>query len=240
VHFTKPQKFNDPFDSRCSFEAIGKELGINRNALPKNHFQKMGDNIKNLSRIACFTEFKDSDLMWSHYADDHKGYCVEYRVSAFDEKIQRFLFPVFYGEEIYDASMMLAYCLKKHMSEAEKSNVDLSCSEMVNQANEECFLRTCLTHTLFKSNEWAYEKEWRISASTELLNGLFFSAGTDTIDALSAISAVYFGARCKDSKCFSENIADIEKWAKKEQKKLYKVKAREDAYKLQAERYGIG
>lgn len=35
--------------------------------------------------IACFSEKWDSMLMWSHYANDHKGYCI-----GFDEKRLRY------------------------------------------------------------------------------------------------------------------------------------------------------
>jgi len=39
-------------------------------------------------RVACFSEiqeyedFRKKIQMWSHYADDHKGFCVEYDLSS--------------------------------------------------------------------------------------------------------------------------------------------------------------
>ena len=41
------------------------------------------DEIKERFRefgVACFTPIWNNGLMWSHYADSHAGYCVEYCV----------------------------------------------------------------------------------------------------------------------------------------------------------------
>jgi hypothetical protein len=32
--------------------------------------------------VACFTEERDATLMWGHYAEEHKGFCVEYDFAA--------------------------------------------------------------------------------------------------------------------------------------------------------------
>src|SRR5690606_51795 len=44
--------------------------------------------------IACFSEKWDSILMWTHYADNHRGYCIGFdekmlRISQLFEKIKR-------------------------------------------------------------------------------------------------------------------------------------------------------
>ncbi len=46
------------------------DINMDRN---KERFSKYG--------IYCLSELKDSILMWSHYADDHKGICIEFERS---------------------------------------------------------------------------------------------------------------------------------------------------------------
>ncbi|SHI67279.1 Protein of unknown function [Arenibacter nanhaiticus] len=79
--------FNDPFDCNInlvSFERNGK--------LKKTHNKKKESFKNNLNNIGicCFTGNKNSILMWSHYSDSHKGYCLEF------EKKEDELYPVNY------------------------------------------------------------------------------------------------------------------------------------------------
>ena len=67
--------FNDPFDCNInliSFKRNGKFKKTHRNK--KESFK---NNLNNIG-ICCFTENKNSILMWSHYSDSHKGYCLEF------------------------------------------------------------------------------------------------------------------------------------------------------------------
>lgn len=61
-----PKNFNDPFDCPAY---RGKNYKTNLG------FTKVLDRIS----ISCFSEIKDSILMWSHYADSHRGICIGYR-----------------------------------------------------------------------------------------------------------------------------------------------------------------
>ena len=49
-------------------------------------------------KICCFSEIPDSILMWSHYANGHKGFCIGYDTS--EAKIKE-LYPVFYHENFF-------------------------------------------------------------------------------------------------------------------------------------------
>ncbi len=42
--------------------------------------------------------------MWSHYADEHRGFCIEYAVADLPSIAQRLLFPIIYREEIFDST----------------------------------------------------------------------------------------------------------------------------------------
>jgi Protein of unknown function (DUF2971) len=56
-------------------------------------------------RVGCFSERRDSILMWSHYADHHRGICIEYetRWLSIPEAIG-LLHPVNYHPELFDVT----------------------------------------------------------------------------------------------------------------------------------------
>ncbi|EEE41205.1 hypothetical protein METSMIALI_00086 [Methanobrevibacter smithii DSM 2375] len=52
-------------------------------------------------KVSCLSEIHDSILMWSHYANQHQGFCIGYDTSEIEEKIKKQLFPVFYHETFF-------------------------------------------------------------------------------------------------------------------------------------------
>lgn len=74
LFLSPPNYFNDPFD--CSIELID----FNRTEVPKikrksERFFK--ERIKNIG-VCCFSRTNSSILMWAHYANSHKGFCIEF------------------------------------------------------------------------------------------------------------------------------------------------------------------
>lgn len=82
--------------------------------------------------IYCLSERKDDILMWSHYADSHRGLCLKFDAST-EETIFWEAFKVIYQEEYPNINIM-------DMSKAEE------------------FRKALLT----KSTHWEYEQERRI------------------------------------------------------------------------------
>ena len=64
--------------------------------------QILDDSNKDI-KICSFSELNDSLLLWSHYADEHKGICIEYDLENEDE-IRPFLYPIMYSDKIYKIS----------------------------------------------------------------------------------------------------------------------------------------
>lgn len=68
--------------------------------------------------IACFCESVLKDNMWSYYANDHKGFCIEYYFNSFEKP--QFIFPVVYAEskkidvDNFDESEMYKSILTKY------------------------------------------------------------------------------------------------------------------------------
>jgi hypothetical protein len=67
--------FNDPFD--CNINLISFERNGKYKKTHKKKRETFKSNLNNIG-ICCFTENKNSILMWSHYADSHKGFCLEF------------------------------------------------------------------------------------------------------------------------------------------------------------------
>lgn len=87
ITLTDPENFNDPFDT-----LLYKYLEFNRMNVMKNSGYDISPLYKAYKhiRVRCFVKAipRPSDkivdtfrniLMWSHYADDHKGICVRYK-----------------------------------------------------------------------------------------------------------------------------------------------------------------
>ncbi|MEI6866652.1 DUF2971 domain-containing protein [Flavicella sp.] len=89
IRFSNPKDFNDPFDikSDSSKEEVLihypnlSDLEIN-NILRviKDSEYKVLEGNSSRHRISCFSENYKEILMWSHYADKHKGICVGYNI----------------------------------------------------------------------------------------------------------------------------------------------------------------
>lgn len=76
-------------------------------------------------------------LLWSHYANSHKGYCIEYNSIDILKQFQHFLLPVIYQENYLQTGI----------------------SDIANPvAPFDLAIKSITT----KSIEWKYEQEWRI------------------------------------------------------------------------------
>ena len=162
----KPEQFNDPFDcdleisvgitednmlaairqnrsestiakyKTSKLDADGKFIPAERDRVDKLIQGLIKENRN--SGVICLSEVCDAILMWSHYADEHKGVCFEFTRAA-DNCLGdiELCSPVKYDKyyPIIDLGQML---LKQDGKTLER------------------MMRT-------KSSEWAYEKEWRLT-----------------------------------------------------------------------------
>lgn len=115
--FFSPTYFNDPFDCKIypnipSDEEFAKYLAIHaENATPVDYqaifegIRKFGpglakraiDDVMNKSGVKCFTPKDANILMWSHYANSHKGICLEFDTLA-DPEFFVYTINVVYSE----------------------------------------------------------------------------------------------------------------------------------------------
>lgn len=89
--------------------------------------------------ICCFSEEFDNPLLWSHYGDQHKGFCVGYSA---DRKPEPILHKVVYGGDRTVKTSLIAEAILKTNKDAQR------------ELDGKVLLR--------KAYPWSYEKEWRI------------------------------------------------------------------------------
>ena len=108
----------------------------------------IAESAKRFSTYACFCESVDNMLMWSHYADSHRGFALEYDFrQTFSSPIANtVLLPVVYSEDRLDASAFMIW--------AYLWIIGIRVSSPDSMAH--------IKVALNKSISWAYEKEWRM------------------------------------------------------------------------------
>lgn len=157
--FSKPISFNDPFDCgiqidegkmeesvRNAVQEAYLKVGKSKESIPESEFQikeedkqafnEFKESIHKLIQsvgIFSMSRVNDDILMWAHYADSHRGFCIEYARTP-DNILGKKAEPVSYQDEL----------------------PSLSAQDIT--SGGQGFDKLWLT----KSTHWEYETEWRI------------------------------------------------------------------------------
>lgn len=145
---------NALFDKILSDESPEKAQKIKHALLEatKAMFEDMGssgsEGFKSAFKLCSFSARVDSTLMWAHYANYHKGFCIEYDIknAPFTNHLSRFLYPVIYSNKPFDATPNTRRAGDKNFNNL-----------YMNQAG------------LIKAMDWSYEKEWRLMFSNGII-----------------------------------------------------------------------
>lgn len=119
LRFRNPAEFNDPFDCHESLLKINHKKEIVKEALnsaklnltrkqkrkfereifEKANYAPLIKKELNRTKLSCFSAINDEVLMWSHYADKHRGVCIGFDFPhKYDEKF--ILCPMKYLDRI--------------------------------------------------------------------------------------------------------------------------------------------
>lgn len=101
-------------------------------------FELIFEKMKSETGIACLSESDSSLLMWSHYANNHKGFCVEYELLEINNQLGFTPVPVIYSNEKTVVQSVLPSPTKEKV------------------------IGLVFDGLTTKSPEWSYEREWRI------------------------------------------------------------------------------
>lgn len=160
VLFSLPSSFNDPFDCRFNPPSDKSDVDEFFKAYLEHTF------------ILCLTEDPNNILLWSHYADMHKGLCIGYDFPY--QQLLRKEVNGFYLDRM------------KYLNKI--PNVKSYTTEiLLNHSKRNRWLRD-MVYT--KAQCWKYEKEVRIMTSTQNLESRFVGSPGGTINT------IVFGAKC--------------------------------------------
>lgn len=142
--------------------------------------KKLGDIYRNLAqiidntyRVGCLCTDNKNNLMWSHYANGHRGFCIEYDFnSPCDEKNELCILPVIYSSERMRFPWKLVLEIQK-----EKTDIHREIAYAVMEA------------LVTKDILWSYENEWRIIISEK--------TGIKNVK-MPPITCIYIGALCSE------------------------------------------
>lgn len=111
------------------------------------------EDIKKLFKVSSFSEYNDLLLMWSHYAHNHTGFCIEYDIEPLpiDHPLTKSLYPVAYSKEFVNIT-------EYYLHKTQNPNPDYLLPVMIK-----------------KSLEWEYEQEWRLIIIDDAEIGIEFS-----------------------------------------------------------------
>ncbi|MBM3181394.1 MAG: DUF2971 domain-containing protein [Chloroflexi bacterium] len=187
VWFSKPETFNDPFDCDINFKIVDvtdesvkamvvRMDGTVNKSISNDDAVRMALAATEVVKkkqwaeigVACFAEEYANILMWSHYADNHRGFCLEFDTDHYPFKPAKTetVIKVNYADSYPSLSI----------NDIPQKILDHSIS-----------LPKFLLGT--KSLHWCYENEWRIFSG--------IGNKEYPYDKL-ALTGVYFGCKMKD------------------------------------------
>lgn len=191
ITMTSPKEFNDIYDSTVHTDYTEilakniKKLNFLSNKLGygdfytdemktdakihyRNKSQHMMDYFLNDFYIDSYTTDYKNILMWSHYADESAGMCIEYNFNKSNRRIQNRIYKSTYITQPINVAKLID----------SKENREISLA--------------ILLSIISKNHNWKYEKEWRIITYLTADNTRFSFVNIPTPER------IYFGKRFKN------------------------------------------
>lgn len=155
LKFSKLDRYNDPFETKFQYRHRFKDIG-SRNSFLRQHglTETKADLIKNYALqyfecfvATCFSLTPYEPLMWSHYADDHKGVCY-----CFDKTV------------IFSGCSAGEVCYSSRLPTLDYFEGSSSMEHLKPQLED---------IILTKSNHWSYEREFRFYKASDSTTQVF-------------------------------------------------------------------
>lgn len=157
--------------------------------------------LENLAKMTCFSETNNNTLMWSHYAKQYSGVCVEYDIKRLQDdpyNILQHLFPVVYLEKriiskdidsMMECNKALTKCINEHAVYDYGDELEV------------------LPLFLCKGKAWSYEREWRIVYTKQDMYDMEELNLCEVNLDFRCVSTIYLGYRINPE--IRENIKEI-------------------------------
>jgi len=222
--YSAPIEFNDVFD--CDISIDKKEIFNSSLSLVKDkrtvregspmwlqlnktiseavkNLQQSFENMKSSMGIACLSEEYDSLLMWAHYANNHRGICVEYDLLEINKQLTFSPVPMIYSER------------KNYLTSIDQISTDEDTTKV--------FVESITT----KSPEWSYEKEWRIIRDDVACGSAWSPEKRGALLNMISPKSIILGCMTK-----SEFAEEVRKYCEDCKINLYKMEKDNSLYQL--------
>ena len=202
IYLSSPKHFNDKYDTKGLYysenflASIYDRFQVDPTGF-KVIFDQILDDYYTHCGIACLTEDRNNYPMWWSYADDYKGFCIEYDIgtlAAENSKTLEDLHPIIYLEEKFNFDVLLT-ALTENIKEDEPNVTPAML----------LFHRFLGT---MKHISWQYEKEWRFIKILQ----------QGGIKSPAKIKAIYLGCNFD-----TNNIAPLEKIATEQNFNIFQL-----------------
>lgn len=202
VTLSSPKVMNDIFDSLIYQWLNSPAYG--NNSIHKKHLKPYKESFNDY-RIACFCEDNldkgeyaiQNNLMWSHYANEHQGFCIEFLFNSDEFRRDEF--------NKVTSSRLFRICYYNPLTDEPFDFQSLHDDKSLTSAKA----------FLTKHKDWSYENEVRLLqySPQNATSHVQYKLCEKTL-----IKAIYFGYRCPDA-----NIQVIKKLLTDTDIKFYKM-----------------
>lgn len=222
--YSAPSAFNDVFDCDIAIDEKGifdsallmcpDKRGI-RAGSPKwkelknvihqeiRSFRSTWDTLRVQTGISCLSESEQSLLMWAHYANNHRGMCVEYDLLEINKQLRFSAVPVIYSAD--------RVCFRSiNMDSIHKDSL---CAFVESVSS--------------KSPEWSYEKEWRIIRDHAACGDKWDDVKKGALLDMISPTSITLGCQAED--LFERAVSA---YCKENEISLYKMERDESLYQL--------
>ena len=171
---------NDPFEFKALY--LNKQ-SIEEQGWQASELERLLKGIKGLFLLACFSQNLTNNIpMWAHYANNHKGFCIEYRIIN-----PKYVYPISYESARIEIASSITKMIAKFSSYGEKEIPK-------NDPELRRYYNIMYHMTIMKHKSWEYEKEYRAI----FFNLMAEKSGSQVplADLGLEVSRIYVGADC--------------------------------------------
>lgn len=190
LYAASPLKFNDPFEASCKIEEATQMAKSNIPHTPENVARYRTRRFVICLTYTCnIKKAIQNTLMWSHYADSHKGFCVVYKDN---------IAQILQGGANYVAHQKVNY------------DPNIPTIQSYNDGYD-------LTPIFTKSKVWKYENEERfvfeieglyeLGSPSETIEVIYFGVNTNTL--LPCYKELIYFATQNNIPCYQATLSTL-------------------------------
>lgn len=153
LFFDSVENYNDPYESHYVLWTAEDKIDYKMDEILHKKDEEIRQKLFKCYKTTCFSLELNNILMWAHYADNHKGVCLEFEIEEFDKNYNLSGTEIFknglleneiFKEITYNSLPLIKY-YHYLQSFTDDDNKDVPFHEILTT----------------KSSCWEYEKEWR-------------------------------------------------------------------------------